>query len=132
MNRRQQQRCPHEVIRGVYGDEIKRCGGFRLLCVVCGRYLDGPVSLAAARPRGRDALRQRAADLPWRYWSDSEDLDRRTLGSIRTHLSYKLRFESMDLLVHTCGCEQLASDGTWHLCLLHQGYERALKEHGRG
>lgn len=39
-------RCPHIRTRGVYGDEINFVGGYRLICVDCGRRLDGPVWLA--------------------------------------------------------------------------------------
>lgn len=38
-------RCPHTVIRGIYGDEINDAGGYRLVCSDCGRLLEGPVSL---------------------------------------------------------------------------------------
>ena len=41
-------RCPHVNLEGIYGDEILRVGGYRLRCDDCGRYLDGPVSLAQA------------------------------------------------------------------------------------
>ncbi len=39
-------RCPHIVIRGIYGDEILARGGYRLVCSNCGRLLNGPVKLA--------------------------------------------------------------------------------------
>jgi len=40
-------RCPHANIRGVYGDEIIFAANWRRLqCIDCGRYLDGPLSLA--------------------------------------------------------------------------------------
>lgn len=42
-------RCPHVDVRGIYGDEVNRVGGFRLYCVDCGRLLDGPVSIAVDR-----------------------------------------------------------------------------------
>lgn len=38
-------RCPHSRLEGIYGDEINRVGGWRLRCVDCKRYLDGPVDL---------------------------------------------------------------------------------------
>lgn len=38
--------CPHQYMRGVSGDEINHVGGWRLQCLVCERYLDGPASLA--------------------------------------------------------------------------------------
>jgi hypothetical protein len=38
-------RCPHTVIRGIYGDEINHSAGYRLACSNCGRLLKGPVSL---------------------------------------------------------------------------------------
>lgn len=39
--------CPHERKRGIFGDEINYAPGFRrLACLDCGRFLDGPVSLA--------------------------------------------------------------------------------------
>lgn len=44
-------RCPHANMRGVYGDEINDCGGYRLRCCDCGRYLDGPLSLANQDPK---------------------------------------------------------------------------------
>jgi hypothetical protein len=43
-------RCPHQCLRGVYGDEVNQyAGGYRLQCRDCGKYLDGPVSLAQER-----------------------------------------------------------------------------------
>ena len=48
--RRLQQYCPHERLRGIYGDEVNACLGFRLTCRRCHALLDGPVSLAAERP----------------------------------------------------------------------------------
>ena len=41
-------RCPHVNLQGIYGDDIHCVGGYRLYCDDCGRYLDGPVSLAQA------------------------------------------------------------------------------------
>lgn len=38
--------CAHSSIAGIFGDEINRLGGVRLLCRDCGAYLEGPVSLA--------------------------------------------------------------------------------------
>ena len=48
MKRAKWRRCPHARIRGIYGDEIVFAtpGQRRLQCIDCGRYLDGPVSLA--------------------------------------------------------------------------------------
>jgi len=42
--------CPHRHLRGIYGDDVNRVGGYRLFCVDCGRFLDGPASLAEERP----------------------------------------------------------------------------------
>jgi hypothetical protein len=41
-------RCPHRQLRGIFGDEIIFATPFysRLQCLECGKYLDGPVSLA--------------------------------------------------------------------------------------
>lgn len=36
--------CSHALLRGIYGDEINAVGGYRLQCIACGRYLDGPIS----------------------------------------------------------------------------------------
>lgn len=44
-------RCPHSRLWPIYGDEINRVGGWRLFCADCGRYLAGPVKLAARRVR---------------------------------------------------------------------------------
>lgn len=44
-------RCPHVNLQGVYGDDIHCVGGYRLYCDDCGRYLDGPVSLAQTKPQ---------------------------------------------------------------------------------
>ncbi|OHD15001.1 MAG: hypothetical protein A2Y38_25645 [Spirochaetes bacterium GWB1_59_5] len=41
--------CPHENIRGIYGDMINYVGGRRLVCMDCGNLLDGPVSIAELR-----------------------------------------------------------------------------------
>lgn len=42
--------CPHSNLRGIYGDEINHTPGYRRLqCNDCGRFLDGPVHLAALR-----------------------------------------------------------------------------------
>lgn len=42
-------RCPHSGLIGIYGDEINSCGGYRLYCEDCDRFLDGPVLLTANR-----------------------------------------------------------------------------------
>lgn len=47
---RKRAHCPHEHLIGIFGDEINWVGGWRLQCRDCGRYLDGPVSLADSRP----------------------------------------------------------------------------------
>ena len=40
-------RCPHVRIAGIYGDRILHTPGYRrLICLDCGRLLDGPPSLA--------------------------------------------------------------------------------------
>lgn len=38
--------CPHVHLQGLYGDVINAVGGWRLQCVDCWTFLDGPVSLA--------------------------------------------------------------------------------------
>lgn len=45
---RRRANCPHARLRGIYGDEITFATPRfnRLQCLDCGRYLDGPVSLA--------------------------------------------------------------------------------------
>lgn len=50
-------RCPHENLYGVYGDQIHRSLGTRLVCGDCGRYLNGPVSLARERNARHDAAK---------------------------------------------------------------------------
>ena len=45
----QKRRCPHSNLSPIYGDEINHVGGWRLFCRDCGRYIDGPVSLAESR-----------------------------------------------------------------------------------
>jgi hypothetical protein len=43
-------RCPHSNLAGIYGDRANFTPHFsRLLCLDCGRYLDGPVWIADAR-----------------------------------------------------------------------------------
>ena len=42
-------RCPHSNLTGIYGDAINHCGGYRLRCDDCGRFIDGPVALAELR-----------------------------------------------------------------------------------
>lgn len=44
--RRKPRRCPHVLIRGIYGDAINHMGGYRLICTECGTLLEGPVSEA--------------------------------------------------------------------------------------
>ena len=39
--------CPHRRVKGIYGDEINMVGGYRLQCLDCRAFLDGPVSLAS-------------------------------------------------------------------------------------
>lgn len=49
-------RCPHVRIRGIFGDEINHTPGYRrLVCMDCGRLLDGPVRYATHQydPFGR-------------------------------------------------------------------------------
>lgn len=42
--------CPHQRLRGVYGDQIYTVPGYRrLICRDCGNPLDGPVSLSIER-----------------------------------------------------------------------------------
>lgn len=47
--RRLRRHCPHSDLIGIYGDLVNAVGGWRLRCRDCGRYLDGPVSLAKSR-----------------------------------------------------------------------------------
>lgn len=49
--------CPHERIRGIYGDEINHVGGWRNQCTDCGRYLDGPVAIAKRREALKELVR---------------------------------------------------------------------------
>lgn len=42
-------RCPHSRLTGIYGDEINFSGGYRLWCLDCDRYINGPVKLAKMR-----------------------------------------------------------------------------------
>lgn len=47
-------RCPHSRLTGIYGDPVNHNGGWRLACLGCGRYIDGPVNLARWRMDERD------------------------------------------------------------------------------
>lgn len=58
---RARRRCPHSHLRGIYGDEITFVGFWRLECLDCGRYLNGPASLASTRARSEN----------WR-WEDQD------------------------------------------------------------
>lgn len=49
MSRSQRRHCPHEQVRGIYGDKINQVGGYRLQCRDCGTYLEGPVAIAEGR-----------------------------------------------------------------------------------
>ena len=42
-------RCPHSELGAIYGDQINFVGGWRLQCLNCRSYLDGPVKLAEMR-----------------------------------------------------------------------------------
>lgn len=42
-------RCPHSRLVGIYGDPVNHKGGWRLACLQCARYIDGPVMLARHR-----------------------------------------------------------------------------------
>lgn len=42
-------RCPHTNLIGIYGDAINHCGGYRLWCSDCKRYINGQVDLAHIR-----------------------------------------------------------------------------------
>ena len=46
---RKRRHCPHSDLEPIYGDEINRLGGYRLICRDCGRLIDGPPTLAASR-----------------------------------------------------------------------------------
>ena len=41
--------CPHSRLDGIYGDEIIAVGYWRLQCLDCHAFLDGPVKLAEIR-----------------------------------------------------------------------------------
>jgi len=41
--------CPHSHLLPIWGDDVRLVGGWRLQCVDCNQYLDGPVSLAELR-----------------------------------------------------------------------------------
>lgn len=42
--------CPHNQLRGIYGDRINHTPGFRRNeCMDCGSLLDGPVSISESR-----------------------------------------------------------------------------------
>lgn len=49
--RHKRKHCPHSNLRPIHGDEINSCGGWRLHCRQCNRYVDGPVYLAESRQR---------------------------------------------------------------------------------
>jgi hypothetical protein len=49
-------RCPHSDLQGVYGDEVRAAGWYRLWCRACHRFVDGPVSLAQSRERENDGV----------------------------------------------------------------------------
>lgn len=52
---RKRRHCPHVRVIGVYGDDIRFApGNRRNYCCDCGRWLDGPVSIAGYR----DLLRE--------------------------------------------------------------------------
>jgi hypothetical protein len=44
---RRRAHCPHMHLRGIFGEQIRVVGGWRLECLDCGQYLEGPVSLAS-------------------------------------------------------------------------------------
>lgn len=46
---RNRRHCPHRRLLAIYGDMINHVGGYRLQCLNCWAYLDGPVSLAKER-----------------------------------------------------------------------------------
>lgn len=48
---RKRSRCPHVHLRGIYGDEVifATPGWNRIQCLECGKFLDGPVHIAADR-----------------------------------------------------------------------------------
>lgn len=41
--------CPHSRLDPIYGDEIRFVGYYRLQCLDCRAFLDGPVKLAKMR-----------------------------------------------------------------------------------
>jgi hypothetical protein len=57
-------RCPHSLVRGIYGDEIifGTPNWNRIQCLDCGKFLDGPVGIALVRAGEPEAVtRWRAA-----------------------------------------------------------------------
>ncbi len=48
-------RCPHSHLSGIYGDAINVLNT-RLICLRCGRSIDGPVVLATLRNGERELL----------------------------------------------------------------------------
>lgn len=53
---RKRSRCPHEHVRGIYGDEIifATPDFNRLQCLDCGKYLEGPVNISDNRPSSKE------------------------------------------------------------------------------
>ena len=52
--RRRLRHCAHSSLAPIYGDAINHCGGWRLQCRDCGRFVDGPVQLAEFRSHERE------------------------------------------------------------------------------
>jgi hypothetical protein len=58
LTKRSARNCPHSNLRGIYGDEVNHTGGFyRLQCMDCWRFLDGPVVLAEMRKNELQEMR---------------------------------------------------------------------------
>lgn len=47
--RRLRRHCPHSRLQPLYGDRVNDIGGWRLICLDCDSYIDGPVTLAKVR-----------------------------------------------------------------------------------
>lgn len=67
--------CRHKNKRGVYGDEINHAGGRRLMCVECGKYLDGLVYDATVPAKPDPELGVWGHDWFYYYHSINESAD---------------------------------------------------------
>lgn len=81
-------RCPHDNLEGIYGDQINRCGGYRLRCLDCGRLIDGPVSLAKDRGWARRDNTDTGLIRP--YLTEARDQMRGTSDDAKTRQAVEL------------------------------------------